>query len=346
MPCLPKGTTAELLWVKTTAGNPGTRNEMKFFAFVMIFLASFALVSAQTPVPTNDSQPMPVSTAACNQQADRLLMAEWNSGSVLALCQDYTGKTVVKTTVPAPAVQQIIPLYDETTFLSYSGSGKLRWHTPQASQQWLIPAGGRLVGDGHSSLVLSNVWEQEKWSITLFHDGWYDAIRMDPGMLCTAEASTVDLHACVQGNSKTVVVSRQTDFTGRREYRQLSFEQFPVGTVQVGDKIYVLLATEYVYPPCNDPICSVPPSSVIPGRLVELRFDYGQAEATQRVVLDGLRVEPITNEQKMAATKDAVYFTSGQSQVVKFTPATGKASVVYDAGPNAHIGALAAISGN
>ncbi len=318
-----------------------------FFAFAMFFLASFALVSAQTPINQN-AQPMPAaaSIAACNPQADRLLISEWNSGNVLALCQDYTGKTVVKTTVPAPAVQQLLPLYDENTFLSYSGSGKLRWHTPQASYQWLVPAGGRLASDGRSGLTLTHPWEKEKWSLTLFHDGWYDAVRVDSGMLCTAETAAGDLQVCVMGNDKTVLVSRTTDFAGHREYRQLAFDQFPVGAVQINGRIYVLLATEFIYPPCNQPVCSAAPSSVIPGRLVELRFDYGQSEATQRVVLDGLRVEPIMNEQKMTSSKDAIYFAAGQSLVVKFVPTTGKAGIFYDAGPNTHIGAVAAISGN
>lgn len=324
------------------------RNNMKkFLAFLMIFLASFALVSAQESTGITMPVPQTINTAACNQQADRLLISEWNSGNILALCQDFSGKTVVKTTVPATAAQQLIPLYDENTFLSYSGSGKLRWHTPQTSQQWLIPAGGSLTNDSRFGLTLANAWEQEKWYVSLFYNGWYDAIRVDSGgLICTAEAATGDLHVCVQGNNKVVMTSRQLDFAGRREYRQLTFEQFPVGAVEIGGKIYVLLAMEYIYPPCNDPVCSVPPSRIIPGSLVEIRFDYGQTEATQRVVLDGLRVEPIINEQKVAATKDAIYFASGRSQVVKFVPGTGKASVVYDAGPNTHIGALAAISGS
>ena len=205
----------------------------KFFCFV-IFLISFTLVSAQN---NNDTQPMPtsVSTAACNQQADRLLVSEWNSGSVLALCQDYTNKTVVKATVPATTIQQLLPAPDEDYFYSYSASGKLRYHTPQTANtpevvyQWLIPAGGRLTNEGRSGLILVHPWEREKWQITLFHDGWYDAIRVDPGIICTAEAATGSLHACVQGNNKVVTISRQSDFAGSREYRQLSFEQFPVG---------------------------------------------------------------------------------------------------------------------
>lgn len=314
---------------------------MRTLSIALIFLATLVAASAQ---PTT---PVPTTAATCDPSADKVLVAEWNSSQVRTLCADYTGAVNTTASVWSPSVRQILPLGN--ALLTYSTSGRLRWHTPEQTWMWLMPGNGRLRNEQGVGFTLADRWEREKLRIGLWASGYYqaDPIPMTSADFCTSSATTSQgIGVCVDGFNKAVTLSRQTDFAGNREERRLELEQYPVGAMSVGDKLYVVLATEQIYPPCDQPMCAPgDPISVLPGKILEIGFGYGQAEPTQTVLLDRLNIQSNVDLNRMAGGNNSIYFVSGQAKILRFTPATGKLAAYYDGGQESFIGALAVVPG-
>ncbi len=334
-----------------TAGNTGKKGATKMFrtlSIAIIFLATFAAASAQT---TNPPQPPTVSApaAVCDPSADKVLVAEWNTSQVRTLCADYTGMVNATASIWAPSTRQIL-LGDERNFLTYSSSGRLRWFTPKLTWTWLVPGNGRIQNKQGEGFTLTDRWEVVKIRLFLWTDDYFYTSMPMPianADFCTSSATNAQsIGVCAYGFNKTVAVSRQIDFAGHREERHIKLEQYPVGAVAVGEKLYVVLATEQIYPPCNEPMCSTgAPISVLPGKLMEIGFGYGQAEPSQTVVLDGLNVQSNMDLNRVATGTNSIYFVSGQAKILRYTPGTKKLGIYYDAGENAFIGALAVVPG-
>ncbi|MBI5530315.1 MAG: hypothetical protein HY918_02335 [Candidatus Doudnabacteria bacterium] len=317
----------------------------KFFSiFVLAALAAFS-ANAQ-----NNTAPVPVAQTSmiCDPTKDVVLVGEWNSGEARSICHSYAGNIEVVNRVWAPSAQQILPLDGAYNFLTYSTSGRVRWHTPEQTWQWLLPANGRLRNENRFGFTLTDRWEREKLGLGLWAGGFYTADSMPMTNLdyCTmSSANPQDIIVCADSNNKRFTMSRPSDFAGHREELSVNLDQYPVGTAAIGGKLYLLLANEFTYPPCNDPVCSpVAPTSVVPGKLVEVSFDYGQSEVSQKVVLDGINVDPVTNLNRVAAGKDDIYWVAGQHTIVRYNPSTrGKVKVYYEAGEQTMLAGLAVV---
>ncbi len=316
----------------------------KFFASMMLAaLAAIAVNAQSTTEPTTTPWPATANTTACDQMADRLVIGEWNTGQARVVCSGGVARAVY-----APAVKQIVAFGDDN-FVTYSMSGRLRWHTAETTWQWLLPANGRLQNEQGVGFTLTDRWENEKLNLDLWLGGYYDVwpMQLTADDYCTMSASTTQgISACVDAENRILVMSRHTDFAGHREERRIALDQPPIGTVAVDEKLYILLANEITYPPCNDPICSpTTPTSVKPAKLVEVNFNYGQADVTQQVVLDGLNVDPVTNLNRVAASKNSIYWVAGPRTILRFSPAAGgKPKVHYQAGETEFLAGLAVIS--
>lgn len=316
--------------------------------FAIFFLTSLALVNAQND---NNSEAMPVPTTpvtaqVCAPDSDRLLVADWNTSQVLKLCRDYTGKTNALPVGRAESVKQIVPLGDEYNFISYSQSGRLRWHTPEQTWTWLVPANGRFSNERNEGFTITDTWAGEKLHLALWASGYYEAtpepMKRDEYWSFKAE-SDKGTQVCVDGRNKSILVSRQADFTGRRESQKVELKQFPVGTVAIGERLFVLLAAETIYPdkPCPAGICPpMEPTAVLPGKVVEIFYDYGQTNVRQKVLLDGMSIIPDPNLSRFAASPTALYWVSG-GNIHRYELSSGRVNIFYIPGPNSFIGAIA-----
>jgi hypothetical protein len=316
----------------------------------IFFLASLALVNAQNDaapaVPSTNPSTEMAPQQICAPDSDRLLVADWNTSSVLKLCRDYTGRTNSITVAQTEPVRQIIP-FDEYNFLLYSQSGLLQWQTPEQIQEWDgIRAGGRLANEPGRGFTLTDVWAGKKLHLTLWPNKYYqvDSMPLSLNDRCAFKAANSSgVEVCVDGRNRSILVSRQADFTGRRESQTVEFKQFPVGTVAIGQRMFVLLAAETTYSdkPCPGGICPpMEPISILPGKIVEIFYDYGQTAVRQKVLLDGMSVTPDSNLSRLAASPTALYWVSG-GNIHRYDASSGKVNIFYIPGQSSIIGAIA-----
>jgi hypothetical protein len=305
---------------------------------------SGSVAATPTSAPTLTPQTM---QAVCNPFSEQVFVSDWNRGDVRILC-GLNGGTVVSNSVLAPGVKKILPFGSELNFVTFSMSGRVRHFVFGQESSWLINGNGTLSYDTNRGFVLANPWEHESQQLAFWADGIFTGVRVPSRNFCTSSASTVQgVTVCALGYNKVVTVTRPTLYTGVYDTVAISFSQFPVGAVALNGKLYVMLATEASYPSCGQPICGpTSPISVLPGKIVEISFDYGQSEVRQNLILDGLDVQSNSDTNRFAAGNDSLYFVSGVNKIIKFTPRTRETSLYFDAGPDAFIGAIAVVPGN
>lgn len=333
--------------------------DAKFFLSLILLVAFSTSTFAQmTPVPT-PTQPGQT-TATCLPPSERLLVSEWNSGTVREVCVSSGGESTNQVVSYIRSVTQLIPLGGEA-FYAYSTSGKLTKQSPspfgKMQQYWRLPGGG-FVTPILQGVDIRLPWENERLSVYL-NDGGSHFINPSPvtswfDTACKQVVVTFPTgdEYCHAPNQNQIHLARR-GFAGpdmKQTIGVFNPGDVPVAMVAKGEVVYVLLGNTYI----NNAISiddGKPPAprlqEVRLGRLVAVRvFSDGYLEI--KTVLSGLNLEADIHRQTMALSGDKLFFVTGSfgggdgvHRIVRYNIATGERETVFTAKPDEFLGALA-----
>lgn len=331
----------------------------RFFAMFLLVAFSASMMFAQmtpAPMPTQPAQ----TTATCLPPSERLLVSEWNSGTVREICVSPSGGSTSQVVSYIRSVTQLIPLGGES-FYAYSTSGKLTKQSPspfgKMQQYWRLPGGG-FVTPIQYGVDIRLYWEHERLSVYLNDGGshvinpsqtrdWFDTACKQ----VVATFPTGDEY-CHAPNQNQIHLARR-GFAGpdmKQTVGVFNPGDMPVAMVVKGEVVYVLLGNTYI----NNAISiddGKPPKpnmqEVRLGRLVALRvFPDGYLEI--KTLLSGLNLDADIQRQTMALSGDKLYFVTGSygggdgvHRIVRYNIETGEKETVFTAKPDEFLGALA-----
>ncbi len=328
----------------------------------MFFAMAIAVVFAQdvptpAPAPVINQTPQPVSGSAttsapffCPPFMDKVWLVDNTNFQELCFAEGAQAFSRTLFQETGGGYQQIAVI-DPTSFYAYRTDGKiLRYDGGSGARNifhWRTYGGGVIVGSDptNSSVDIRLPFDGEMYRFYLYpgvnpvpqqlFTGAMDQARM----FCGQTVQTVTKkELCVNVGGSFVWQPRPTIAGPDYSPGQLSTlfdKQSPVNLAVLSETFYVTLGTQYVYPDNPSP-GPVPPSAIIPGKLVSVVENF---DGTDNIVtlLDNIDIGTDAMSQRMAVSNRGVYFveqahrgTDLVNRLSFYSFATKKVTPLYD----------------